>query len=241
MTTIKLSIVIPCYNEQKNIPLLLEQARHVIHRDDVEVILVNNGSTDDSARTLEELAPLYDFVRYINITPNRGYGGGILSGLEIARGNYIGWTHADMQADLSDAIKALSIIEGRGDPKDIYLKGLRSGRPWIDMFFTAGMSIAETFYLRAPLWDINAQPNIFHRFFYMTWNNPPFDYSLDLYAYYMARRGSLNIIRFNVAFLKRAHGSSSWNTSIAGKWRFIRRTISSSIKVKKNVRALPSQ
>ena len=42
----KLSIVVPCYNEADNIPLILERFDEVIKTDEVEVILVNNGSTD---------------------------------------------------------------------------------------------------------------------------------------------------------------------------------------------------
>ena len=41
---IKYSIVIPCYNEEKNIPLILENFNNVIQRDDIEVLFVNNGS-----------------------------------------------------------------------------------------------------------------------------------------------------------------------------------------------------
>lgn len=40
----KLSIVVPCYNEENNIPLILEKFNEVIKRDDIEVLLVNNGS-----------------------------------------------------------------------------------------------------------------------------------------------------------------------------------------------------
>jgi glycosyltransferase involved in cell wall biosynthesis len=57
----KLSIIVPCYNESKNIPLILEKFASVIKRDDVEVILVNNGSTDGSQMVLDELLPKYPF------------------------------------------------------------------------------------------------------------------------------------------------------------------------------------
>lgn len=45
----KLSIVVPCYNEADNIPLILERFNEVINNNEVEVVLVNNGSTDNSA------------------------------------------------------------------------------------------------------------------------------------------------------------------------------------------------
>ena len=50
---IKLSIVIPCYNEEKNIFLILEKFSKIILRNDIEVLFVNNGSTDNSEKFLK--------------------------------------------------------------------------------------------------------------------------------------------------------------------------------------------
>ena len=52
------------------------------------------------------------------------------------------------------------------------------------------MSLFETLLLRTRLWDINAQPTMFHRDFFASWDRPPHDFSLDLYAYYGAKPGS---------------------------------------------------
>ena len=107
----KLSIVIPCYNEEKNIPLVLEKLNSVIKRTDVEVILVDNGSTDNSDLVFATLLPKYPFAKKVKVEKNQGYGFGILSGLREAKGEYIGWTHADMQTDPYDSIKALELID----------------------------------------------------------------------------------------------------------------------------------
>jgi len=230
---LKFSIVIPCYNEEKNIPLLLEKFNNAIKRDDIEIILVNNGSNDNSAQVINELLPNYKFVKTITVEINEGYGNGILKGLEISEGQFIGWTHADMQTDPADVIKALNIIEENANGKRLFIKGNRKNRALFDQIFTTGMSIFETIYLRQNLYDINAQPNVFHREFYQKWENPPKDFSLDLYALYLARTSNFNIIRFDVLFPKRIHGFSSWNTGLASKWKFIKRTISFSVNLKK--------
>ena len=52
----QLSIIIPCFNEEKNIPFILQSFQNVIKKEDMEVILVNNGSTDKTAELLEQLA-----------------------------------------------------------------------------------------------------------------------------------------------------------------------------------------
>lgn len=232
----KLSIVIPCYNESKNIPLILSRFDEVIKRDDIEAVLVNNGSTDNSQEVLEELVPKYPFARIVNVPVNKGYGYGILSGLGEAKGTYIGWTHADMQTDPNDVIKALNIIEDEGDIEAIYVKGDRKGRPFFDQFFTSGMSLFETIYMGEKLHDINAQPNIFHRSFFESWENPPHDFALDLYALYMAKKQKIKVVRFDVLFPERVHGTSSWNTGFAAKKKFIKRTLDFSAKLKKSLK-----
>ena len=163
---IVLSIIVPCYNEEKNIPLILVKFNEIIDRDDIEVLLVNNGSTDNSKNIMNQLVPNFSFARVVTVENNQGYGFGITSGLKEAKGEFIGYTHADMQTDPADVLKALDIIEKQENPKNCYVKGDRKGRAIFDQFFTMGMSAFETIYLGKKLWDINAQPNIFHRSFF---------------------------------------------------------------------------
>lgn len=231
----KLSVVIPCYNEEKNIPLILDRFASVMQRDDIEVVLVNNGSKDNSAAVLDRLVPEYPFARTVTVPENQGYGYGILYGLERTNGKFIGWTHADMQTDPYDIIRGLEIIESSHEPEKVYAKGLRKGRPLFDTFFTTGMGIFETIYMGTPLRDINAQPNLFPKSFYESWDHPPHDFSLDLYALYMARIKNLSVVRFPVVFPERIHGESSWNTGLRAKWKFIKRTLDFSFKLKARI------
>ncbi len=232
---IKLSIIIPCYNEEKNISLILERFNKVITRNDIEVLLVNNGSTDNSEQVFNELIPNYPFVRVVKIDINQGYGFGISSGLKEAKGEFIGYTHADMQTDPADVLKALEIIEKQDFPEMCYVKGDRKGRPFFDQVFTIGMSFFETIYLRTKLWDINAQPNIFHRNFFEGLYDIPNDFSLDLFFLYVAKKNGYKIIRFKVFFPPRLYGDSKWNTGFKSKIKFIKRTIKFSLKLKKEL------
>jgi glycosyltransferase involved in cell wall biosynthesis len=231
----KLSIIVPCYNEEKNIPLILEKFNEVIKTDDIEVVLVNNGSTDNSQVVLNGLLPKYLFARVVKVDVNQGYGFGIISGLIEAKGEFIGYTHADMQTDPADSLKALNLVEKQNRPQNSFIKGDRKGRSLFDQFFTIGMSMFESIYLGTKLWDINAQPNIFHRSFFQNLNNIPKDFSLDLYLLYMAKKRGLEVIRFDVIFPPRIHGESSWNDGLASKWKFIKRTIDFSSKLKKEL------
>jgi glycosyltransferase involved in cell wall biosynthesis len=229
-----LSIVVPCYNEGDSMSELLEAYAAVINRTDIEVVLVNNGSTDNTQDVLESLRSKYiHFLKVVSVEKNEGYGHGIVIGLKAASGEFIGWTHGDLQTPPSDILKALDIIERENKSEFLFIKGKRKGRPLSDGFFTAGMSIFETIYFRILLRDIFAQPNIFHRNFFATWENPPRDFALDLYVLYTAKKRNLRIIRLSVCFLTRKYGQSSWNTGLSGRLGFIKRNIYFSIELKR--------
>ena len=229
----KFSLVIPCYNESKNIELLLNRCRSLGARKDWEIILVNNGSTDNTLEILEHLLPQYPGCRVVNVKINKGYGFGILAGLRAAKGEILAWTHADMQTDPQDVVLGLDLFEESGS--EVIVKGRRYGRPIGDTLFTIGMSGFETLLLRKPMWDINAQPTMFSRNFFETWRVPPDDFALDLYAYYEAKSQSIKVRRFPVEFGERAYGQSHWNVDWKSKWKFIQRTVMYSLKLRKRV------
>lgn len=230
----KFSLVIPCYNEAANLSLLLDRCRALASRPGIEVVLVDNGSTDNTPQLLADLLPGYPGCRSVRVEWNQGYGFGILAGLAACKGEILGWTHADMQTDPQDVLRGLGFFEQHGEA--IFVKGRRYGRPLADQLFTIGMSGFETLLLRTPLWDINAQPTMFTRRFFDTWSDAPYDFSLDLYAYYRARKAGLQVHRFPVRFGERAHGVSHWNVNWAAKRKFIRRTIDFSLQLKSSLK-----
>jgi glycosyltransferase involved in cell wall biosynthesis len=233
----ELSIVVPCYNEEKNLPLIVERFAEVMTDDvDARVRLVDNGSTDGSAEVMQELAANNDFLYITTVEENQGYGYGIWRGLTEANGEFLCWTHADMQTDPGDTIKAYNLIRGQPDPKTCYVKGDRKGRPLVDTFFTMGMSVFETLLMGTRLRDINAQPNLFHRSLLDEVGDPPDGFSFDLYFYYTAKTLGYDVIRFDVEFPERIHGESNWDTSLIGKWKLIKRTVSYSLELKRETR-----
>lgn len=227
------SLVIPCYNEAKNLPTLLTRCGELARaKPGLEIILVDNGSSDDTPSVLADLLPRHDGCRSIRVAVNQGYGFGILSGLRAARGEVLGWTHADMQTDPMDVLRGLALFEQSAVPQNLFVKGRRYGRPAGDVVFTIGMSLFESLLLGRRLWDINAQPTLFPRVFFENWRAPPHDFALDLYAYHNARQAGMMVARFPVLFGARLHGHSHWNVDWAAKWKFIRRTMDYSIKLR---------
>ncbi len=229
----KYSLVIPCFNEAENIlPLIDKLKNNILKKKKIEVILVNNGSTDNTLSILKDQEKKFSNIVIVNIKTNIGYGNGIISGLKKSTGNIVGWTHADLQTDPNDFLIGIDLFKKN---KNIYVKGKRNNRIFFDNFFTFFMSIFETILFRKHLYDINAQPTIFTRDFFLKWKKPPDDFSLDLFSYVMAIDHNLEIRRFNVFFPERLFGESKWNTSFKSKLNFIIRTIKYSFQLKKKI------
>ena len=106
----KFSLIIPCYNEAANLSLLLDRCGKITDRSDIEVILVDNGSTDNSSEVLLNLLPRYAGCRTVRVEKNQGYGFGIFTGLRAATGDILGWTHADIHQHCAIATTSVSIL-----------------------------------------------------------------------------------------------------------------------------------
>jgi polyisoprenyl-phosphate glycosyltransferase len=220
-----LSLVIPCYDEAKNLPDLIARCRKVIANGDLEIIFVDNGSRDDTPRILAEATKGQDRLRTVRVEVNKGYGFGILTGLRAAKGDILAWTHADLQCDPADALEGLQIFY-QHPSKKLFVKGLRYGRPVGDAFFTFGMSCFESLIFMRAFSDVNAQPTMFPRSLFERWNDPPGDFALDLFAYWSAQRQGYEMYRFPVYFGPRRHGTRSrWNFGWKSRIKMIRRVI----------------
>ena len=229
----KLSIVMPVFNEEENIPKVIDKYLKIKKSMDIEVIFVEDGGSKDKTReVLKKYSKKYKFIKPIFIN-EKGYGISLYKGFKSAKSEFICWTHADLQTDPADTIKALELIRKQKNPKNSYIKGKRYGRAFFDTFFTFGMSIFETIILKKFMYDINAQPNLIHKSFLKLMKRPPKDFSFDLYTYYLAKKENYNLIRFPVYFGRRIHGQSAWNVDFNSKLKFIKRTIDFTFKLKR--------
>lgn len=108
-----LSLIVPCYNEQEALhPFMKELTCVTSSLGDVqtEVILVNDGSSDNTLPVIRELADQYDCVRYISFSRNFGKESAMLAGFAAAKGDYVAVMDADLQdppALLPDMLRAV--------------------------------------------------------------------------------------------------------------------------------------
>lgn len=233
----KFSIIIPCYNEEQSVPKLISELLKLnVLPEDIEIIFVENGSHDQTEKILKQQIENISWMHIVKVSVNKGYGYGIKQGLKTAKGEYLGWIHADLQFSPQEIEVAFNMLKHMDFPENVFLKGKRTNRPFIDRIFTLGMSFYETLLLKCPLFDINAQPCIFSRSLYMKWTEmAPDDFSLDLYAYYISKKLNAKIIRWKVRQSWRETGNSSWNTGMRARWNLIKRTLHFSKQMKANV------
>ena len=234
---INLSLVIPCYNEGQNIEKLFNKIEGLLNRSsNIEIIIVDNGSTDNTEiNVLNSKLYKESKIKVINIEENKGYGHGIMSGVKIASGEFVGWCHADLQTDPEDVYNAFIEFKKDLSSGKAIIKGLRIKRNLLDSFFTMGMSIFASFIFQRIINDINAQPKIFPKNFIKFMQDYPYDFSLDLYLLIIAKINNYKILNFEVEFKNRLYGEAKGGGSILGKLKLTIRTIIYIFKLRKKI------
>lgn len=106
---VSISLVTPVYNEEKNIGVLLEEAVEIFQKNNIEaeVIVVNDGSTDNTKRICEELSKRYKIIKLINHEVNKGYAQGVSTGITHAKNDFIILVDSDGQFDVNDVTSFL--------------------------------------------------------------------------------------------------------------------------------------
>lgn len=96
----KISIIVPCYNEEESLPIFYEEINKVSHKlknVEFEFLFINDGSKDKTIDILRKLSKTDNRVRYISFSKNFGKEAGMYAGLENATGNFVAVMDADMQ------------------------------------------------------------------------------------------------------------------------------------------------
>jgi len=232
----ELSIVIPCYNEIKGLPLLIENYRETMKNINFQLIIVDNGSKDGTWDYLQSeiKKPKNEFIKAIKIENNIGYGYGIQKGLESCNSENIGWSHGDLQCSPKDVFRAYLIYKGFNDKK-ILIKGYRKCRNWKELFLSCGLDIYTLLILFRIYNDINGQPKILHRNLLQSFRNPPKGFTYDLFVQHQALKRDYKIYSFRVYYKKRIYGLSKWAYSMISKFSTIKDYMEDILKMRLGV------
>lgn len=133
-----ISLIVPCYNEEAALPYLWEEVAKVMDQmylQRFELILVNDGSKDDTLRVIKELAAQDDRIKYISFSRNFGKEAAMYAGLEHAKGDYVAMLDADLQDPPSLLPEMYRIVTQEGYDSAATRRVTRKGEPPIRSFF----------------------------------------------------------------------------------------------------------
>ncbi|MEO6653295.1 MAG: glycosyltransferase family 2 protein [Ilumatobacteraceae bacterium] len=165
MTPVRPSIsaVFPCYNDAMTIGALVDDVYEAIRplASDLEVIVVNDGSTDGSRRLLDDLGADRPWFRAVHHDRNRGYGAALISAFGAARHDWIFYTDGDAQYDVREAALLVPLAT---DDIDI-VQGYKVGRgdPWYRKVIGRAYHHAVKLLFRLPGRDTDCDFRLFRR------------------------------------------------------------------------------
>lgn len=135
----KISIIVPCYNEEKAIPLfyeeLLKNLKGFSKTVEFEILFINDGSKDDTLKIVKDLANKDSKVKYISFSRNFGKEAAIFAGLENATGDYVTLMDADLQDPPSLLKEMYQAVTKEGYDAVGTRRSTRKGEPIIRSFF----------------------------------------------------------------------------------------------------------
>jgi glycosyltransferase involved in cell wall biosynthesis len=132
---LELSVLVPVFNEAENLPLLAEKLVHALEKFSYswEVLLTNDGSTDNSGKVLDEIAVRDARFKVVHLRRNFGQTAALMAALDHSCGNIIVMIDADLQNDPDDIAKMVSKLEEGYDVISGWRKERRDtewGRRW---------------------------------------------------------------------------------------------------------------
>jgi glycosyltransferase involved in cell wall biosynthesis len=157
-----ISLVMPAYNEADNIEPMVEEATPALeaNAEDYEIIVVDDGSADDTAAVTRRVMASHPHVRLVEHPVNQGFGAAVFSGFTNAEKDWIFYTDADRQFVLSELERFVPYM----NQADL-LAGYRAPRrdPFLRVFYGKGWSALCTLLFGYTVRDVDCGFKLFRR------------------------------------------------------------------------------
>ena len=168
---VKLSIIIPVYNEENYISELFEQLKNFFNDKNIEIIFVNDGSVDNSKNLIKSFKDHNDYIfqyYFIDIKKNSGKGKAIQLGLNKSKGKYVLFLDADLELDTKDAFDMYQMIEDKKEIKCIFGSRYLTGKLKKNNYFFNNLvgkinSLIFNIFFLQSLTDVHCGLKIIHR------------------------------------------------------------------------------
>jgi len=243
---INLSIVIPVFNEDKYILKLFDDIEKYFNKKNIEVIVVDDGSTDDSANILHNIKKKNYLLDYklISLEKNTGKGNAVSEGIKNSIGKYVLLQDADLELDIKDSKEIYEIIKNDNTIKCIfgsrYLSGkLKKHNYFVNELIGKFNTFIFNIFFGQSLTDIHCGLKIFHRDVIDKINLSLKDFGLEIDLAAQIIKNNFYIYEVGVSYFSRTKKEGKKITWVDGiksyyylfKVRFIDNSLSTLISI----------
>jgi glycosyltransferase involved in cell wall biosynthesis len=214
----KLTLILPCYNEEQNIDNLFKNFYNLKNElENIAILFLDNGSTDDTYKKILENIERYKLTNFshLSLKTNKGYGYGIKFALKNIKTSYAGISHADLQIPSNETIRIANKFLKEENPG--LFMGKRTGRSLFNQIFTQGMIWFAFIFSRYKFQDINAQPKYFTNSNEYNFELFPNNFNFDLHLLLKTVELNKSIEYCKIDFYDRTAGKAKGGGSLSGK------------------------
>ena len=206
----KVSLVVPCYNEEKNVKLFANKVEKVFkNKYSYEIIFINDGSKDGTITELKKIAKNKNQkIKIINFSRNFGKEAGIYAGLKEAKGDYINIIDADLQQNPKFTLEMVDFLENNPDYDIVTAYQKQRHESKILSFFK--QSFYKIINKMSEIEFVNGASD------FRTFRKTVVNSILELTEYYRFSKGIFSWVGYNVYYMpyeveQRAYGNSKWS------------------------------
>jgi len=214
------SVVVPCYNEADGIPQLQEKLLPVLDRvasrHTVELIFVDDGSTDDTHQLLERAFSSRPNTRIIRHPRNLNLGAAIRTGIAESKGEWIVNLDSDCTYDPSLLEPMLAEMERGADLVTVspyHPQGRVDGVPAYRMFLSKSLTAMYRLILRKQIYTFTALARVYRRGIYDRIASPAFDFTCLAEMMLKALKQNLRVAEVPAVLSVRRFGESKMKTA----------------------------
>jgi glycosyltransferase involved in cell wall biosynthesis len=220
------TVVIPIYNDEKSLVVLLEEIEKSEFHDGL-FLIVDNGSTNKLS--LKPDGGKIPGVSLIRTEVNLGFGGGIKFGLNKAETEWVGWMPGNLKVHPQELFSFRPIIKSNNFD---LIKANRKGRSILANLKTFGVGLIQSLILRKIMFDTGGTPTFMRKSLLYVLEDAPNDYVFESYVLFKARRFKLRVKRPRVIYGNRIFGHSHWQRGIKAELNLLKNILRQSKKWK---------